>query len=151
MEAMQEPSSEPVRVDKWLWASRLVKTRQLGAEAVKGGRVHVNGRAVKPSKDVGPGDRLELTNGPVKVTVLIRATAERRGPAAVAQQLYDETAESVAGREAYAQQRRLENQAMAQIPSYYDRGGRPTKRDRRRYEADRDERRTRERGGGGRG
>jgi ribosome-associated heat shock protein Hsp15 len=145
MVAMQQPSSEPVRVDKWLWAARLVKTRPLGAEAVKGGRVHVNGRAAKPSKDVGPGDRLELTTGPVKVTVLIKATAERRGPAALAQLLYDETAESVAGREAYAEQRRLENQAMAQAPSYYDRGGRPTKRDRRRFEAGREERRDQDR------
>jgi len=143
MHGMQVPSSEPVRVDKWLWAARLVKTRQLGAEAVKGGRVHINGRAVKPSKDVGPGDRLELTTGPVTVTVVVRATAERRGPAALAQQLYDETAESIAGREAYAQQRRLEAQAMAQTPSYYDRGGRPTKRDRRRFEQDREARRAR--------
>src|SRR4051794_2342351 len=141
MDGMLEPSSAPVRVDKWLWAARLVKTRQLGAEAVKGGRVHVNGRAVKPSKDLRPGDRLELSTGPVKVTVVVRATAERRGPASVAQTLYDETAESVAGREAYAQQRRLEAQAMAQTPSYYDRGGRPTKRDRRRFEQDREGRR----------
>jgi ribosome-associated heat shock protein Hsp15 len=140
---MQEPSSEPVRVDKWLWAARLVKTRPLGAEAVKGGRVHINGRAAKPSKDVAPGDRLELTTGPVKVTVVVKATAQRRGPASLAQQLYDETAESVAGREAYAQQRRLEAQAIAQTPSYYDRGGRPTKRDRRRFEADREQRRDR--------
>jgi ribosome-associated heat shock protein Hsp15 len=145
---MQQPSYEPVRVDKWLWAARLVKTRPDGAEAVKGGRVHVNGRAVKPSRDVRPGDRLELTSGPVKITVNVRATAERRGPASLAQQLYDETPESIAGREAYAQQRRLEAQAMAQQPSFYDRGGRPTKRDRRRFEAGRDERRDRDRDGG---
>src|ERR1700742_1533073 len=138
MEAMQEPSSDLVRVDKWLWAARLVKTRPLGAEAVKGGRVQINGHAAKPSKDVRPGDRLELTTGPVKVTVVIKGTAERRGPASLAQQLYDETAESIAGREAYAEQRRLEAQAMAQTPSYYDRGGRPTKRDRRRFETDRE-------------
>jgi ribosome-associated heat shock protein Hsp15 len=149
MGGMQEPSAEPVRVDKWLWAARLVKTRQLGAEAVKGGRVHINGRAVKPSKDVAPGDRLELTTGPVKVTVVVRATAERRGPASLAQQLYDETADSVAGRAAYAQQRRLEAQAMAQTPSYYDRGGRPTKRDRRRYEQEREARRARGEKGSG--
>src|SRR4051812_45411468 len=141
---MQQPSYEPVRVDKWLWAARLVKTRPLGAEAVKGGRVPVNGRAAKPSKDVGPGDRLELTTGPVKITVHVKATAERRGPASLAQQLYDETPESIAGREAYAEQRRIEAQSMAQAPSYYDRGGRPTKRDRRRFEADRDQRRTRD-------
>jgi ribosome-associated heat shock protein Hsp15 len=142
---MPQPSFEPVRVDKWLWAARLVKTRPLGAEAVKGGRVHVNGRPAKPSKEVGPGDRLELTSGPVKVTVNIKATAERRGPASLAQQLYDETPESIAGRAAYAEQRRLEAQAMAAAPSYYDRGGRPTKRDRRRFETDRDERRQRDR------
>ena len=121
-------ASAPVRVDKWLWAARLVKTRSLGAEAVKGGRVHVNGRAIKPSKDVRPGDRLELTTGPVRIAVVVRGTAERRGPAAEAALLYDETAESVAGRERYAAQRRLE---AAVGP---DRGGRPTKRDRRRFE-----------------
>jgi ribosome-associated heat shock protein Hsp15 len=120
--------SEPVRVDKWLWAARLVKTRSLGAEAVKGGRVHVNGRAIKPSKDVRPGDRLELSTGPVRVTVVIRGTAERRGPASVAVQLYDETAESVAGRERYVAERRLA------ATNDIDRGGRPTKRDRRRFD-----------------
>jgi ribosome-associated heat shock protein Hsp15 len=121
-------ASAPVRVDKWLWAARLVKTRSLGAEAVKGGRVHVNGRAIKPSKDVRPGDRLELTTGPVRIAVVVRGTAERRGPAADAALLYDETAESLAGRERYAAQRRLDA-AMGT-----DRGGRPTKRDRRRFE-----------------
>jgi len=132
-------SQQPVRVDKWLWAARLVKTRALGSEAVKGGRVNVNGRAVKPSKDVGPGDRLELSNGPVKITVLIKATAERRGSATVAATLYDETAESVVGRAAYAEQRRLE---AASAPTHDpDRRGRPTKRDRRRFEADREQRR----------
>jgi ribosome-associated heat shock protein Hsp15 len=121
-------SSAPVRVDKWLWAARLVKTRALGADAVKGGRVHVNGRTIKPSKDVRPGDRLELTTGPLKIAVVIRGTAERRGPASEAALLYDETAESLAGRERYAAERRL---AAA---SGTDRGGRPTKRDRRRFD-----------------
>jgi ribosome-associated heat shock protein Hsp15 len=127
MRCMADPSA-PVRVDKWLWAARLVKTRSLGAEAVKGGRVHVNGRAIKPSKDVRPGDRLELSTGPVRMAVVVRGTAERRGPAAEAVLLYDETAESREGREAYAAQRRLEAAAGP------DRGGRPTKRDRRRFE-----------------
>jgi ribosome-associated heat shock protein Hsp15 len=132
-------ATAPVRVDKWLWAARLVKTRALGSEAVKGGRVHVNGRAVKPSKDVGPGDRLELSSGPVKITVLIKATAERRGSATVAATLFDETLESQAGRAAYAEQRRLD---AATAPTHDpDRGGRPTKRDRRRFEAEREQRR----------
>jgi ribosome-associated heat shock protein Hsp15 len=126
-----DEASAPVRVDRWLWAARLVKTRALAAEAVKGGRVHVNGRAIKPSKDVRPGDRLEITSGPVRISVIVLATAARRGPAAEAALLYEETAESRATREAYAEQRRLANAAETV------RGGRPTKRDRRRYEAGR--------------
>jgi ribosome-associated heat shock protein Hsp15 len=129
---MDEPSAAPVRVDKWLWAARLVKTRALGSEAVKGGRVHVNGRAVKPSKDIKPGDRLELTTGPARLSVVVRGTAERRGPASVAQTLYEETAESRAAREQAAAQRRLDAE-----PSTAERGGRPTKRDRRRFEQSR--------------
>jgi ribosome-associated heat shock protein Hsp15 len=134
-------ASAPVRVDKWLWAARLVKTRALGSDAAKGGRVHVNGVAVKPSKDVRPGDELVLTNGPLKTTVHIRATAERRGSATVAATLFDETPESVAAREAFRAQRRAEIQAIPR--SQYDDGGaRPTKRDRRRFEQDRARRRS---------
>lgn len=120
-----------VRVDKWLWAARLVKTRALGAEAVKGGRVHVSGRAVKPATAIRPGDRLALSTGAVRREVLVRATAERRGPASEAEKLYVETDESRAARERAAELRRLSP------PAAPDRGGRPTKRDRRRLENDR--------------
>jgi ribosome-associated heat shock protein Hsp15 len=122
---------EPVRLDRWLWAARLVKTRGLAAEAVRGGRVHVNGRAAKPSKDVRPGDRLEVTLGPRRIVLDVLATAERRGPASDAALLYAETPESVAERERAAAERRL---AAPPVP---DRGPRPTKRDRRRLEAER--------------
>jgi ribosome-associated heat shock protein Hsp15 len=136
-------ANAPVRVDKWLWAARLVKTRALGSDAAKGGRVRVNGVTVKPSKDVKPGDRLELSNGPLTTAVLVTGTAERRGSAAVAATLYDETPESIAAREAFRQQRRLEIQAIPR--SQYDDGGaRPTKRDRRRFEQDRTARRDRD-------
>ncbi len=118
----------PVRIDKWLWAARIVKTRALAAEAVKGGRVHVNGQAVKPSKDLRPGDRLEITLGQVRLAVVVRGTAERRGPAAEAQLLYEETGESRAARERLAAERRLAGAQSADL------GTRPTKRDRRRYE-----------------
>ena len=118
----------PVRVDKWLWAARLVKTRALAAEAVKGGRVHVNGNAVKPSRDVRPGDRLEVTIGTRKLTVDVRGTSERRGPATEAALLYEETPASRAAREREAADRRLAQ------PAGPDRGPRPTKRDRRRME-----------------
>jgi ribosome-associated heat shock protein Hsp15 len=114
-----------VRVDRWLWAARLAKTRPLAAEAVKGGRVEVNGQRVKPSKDVRPGDRLEVTIGQIKRMVVILGTAERRGPAAEAALLYEETPESIAARERFVAERR-----MAAMPAP-QRGGRPTKRDRR--------------------
>ena len=129
---------EVVRVDKWLWAARLLKTRSLAAEAVKGGRVQVNGQRVKPSKEVGPGDELEVTLGQVRRTVVVRAVAERRGLAKEAVLLYEETADSIAARELQAEQRRLTSPAPGA-----DLGARPTKRDRRRLDATR--------GGRGRG
>ena len=122
---------EPVRVDKWLWAARFFKTRGLAADAVKGGRVHLNGQPAKPAKDVKPGDRLEISIGQTRFTVDVVATSDRRGPAVEAARLYEETPESREARERAAEQRRL---APAPAP---DLGGRPTKRDRRRFERSR--------------
>jgi ribosome-associated heat shock protein Hsp15 len=116
-----------MRVDKWLWTARLFKTRALAAGAVRGGRVHVNGVPVKPSREVGPGDKLEMTLGPVRRTVIVRAAADRRVSAAEVADLYDETEKSVAARERQAELRRLAGPV--------DLGVRPTKRDRRRYDA----------------
>jgi ribosome-associated heat shock protein Hsp15 len=122
---------DAVRIDKWLWAARLFKTRPLAVDAVSGGRVEVNGARVKPSKDVKSGDVLELTRGEgVRMTIVVRALSDKRGPATVAQQLYEETAESVVAREAHAAQRRL-----VAPPPQFEGGGRPTKRDRRRLDA----------------
>jgi ribosome-associated heat shock protein Hsp15 len=118
-----------MRVDKWLWTARLFKTRALAAQAVKGGRVQVNGVAVKPGREVGSGDELELSLGPVRRTVIVRGAAERRVPAAEVASLYDETEESVKERERQAELRRL--------TAPVDLGGRPTKRDRRRFDAGR--------------
>src|ERR1700759_5608307 len=118
---------EPMRIDKWLWAARLSKTRAIAAEAVKDGRVKVNGVAAKPSKEVKPGDELELRTGPVRVNVVVRGTAPRRGPASEAQRLYEESAESIEARLRHAEERRLARQEGGE-------GGRPTKRDRRRLE-----------------
>jgi ribosome-associated heat shock protein Hsp15 len=125
---MEEPAA-PVRLDRWLWAARVVKTRALAAEAVKGGRVHVNGRAAKPSKEVRPGDRLEVTLGQgVRLALVVRGTAQRRGPASEAALLYEETDESRAARERQAAERRMAR------PMAEPGAGRPTKRDRRRWE-----------------
>jgi ribosome-associated heat shock protein Hsp15 len=134
---MPEPSSDPVRIDKWLWAARLAKTRPLAAEAVKGGHVELNGRRVAPGKRVAVGDGIELTIGGIPRSVVVRALAERRGPASVAATLYEETAESVAERERIVEQRRLERALEPRVP---EGGARPTKRDRRRLDAARERR-----------
>lgn len=118
-----------MRVDKWLWTARLIKTRSLATEAARGGRVHVNGVAAEPSREVGEGDELELTLGPIRRTVIVRGAAERRVSAPEAAALYDETAESIAERERQAELRRLGGPV--------DLGARPTKRDRRRFDAGR--------------
>jgi ribosome-associated heat shock protein Hsp15 len=121
---------EPVRIDKWLWAARLFKTRSLAADAVKAGRVAIDGQRVKPSRDVRIGDEIEVRVGQVRTVVVVKALSPRRGPASEAALLYDETAESRAGRERFAAERR----AAAQLDNG---GGRPTKRDRRRFDAGR--------------
>jgi ribosome-associated heat shock protein Hsp15 len=131
-------TAEPLRIDKWLWAARLVKTRALAADAVKGGRVKLNGERVKPSKDVSAGDQLEITVGQVRRTVIVLGTADRRGPASQAALLYEETAESRAARERHAAESRLAWAAGAQTT-----GARPTKRDRRRFDAAQSSRRGR--------
>jgi ribosome-associated heat shock protein Hsp15 len=120
---------ERVRIDKWLWAARFFKTRGDATEAVAGGLVQVNGARVKPSKDVGEGDRLEIRRGAIEWTVVVLGVAERRGPAKVAATLYEETSESREARERNALERRLAK------PLGADLGARPTKQDRRRIEA----------------
>jgi ribosome-associated heat shock protein Hsp15 len=117
-----------VRIDKWLWAARLAKTRGLAAEAVKGGRVELNGQRVKPAKEIKPGDRLVITSGLYRREVVVLELAERRVSAKEAERLYEETRESLAAREQLRAERRL---ASAPLPQP---GGRPTKRDRRRMD-----------------
>jgi ribosome-associated heat shock protein Hsp15 len=118
-----------VRVDRWIWAARFVKSRSLAADAVKSGRVQVNGSRVKPSKEIVPGDQLEITLGQVRRVVVVRATSDRRGPATEAALLYAETPDSVAARQQQAIDRGLGR------PPGADQGPRPTKRDRRRIDA----------------
>jgi ribosome-associated heat shock protein Hsp15 len=120
---------EEVRIDRWLWAARFFKTRSAATDAVSGGRVHLNGARVKPAKDVRPGDAVEVTVGDTRRTVVVLGVAERRGPASVAQSLYEETPESIARREQRAAERRLAR------PFGTDLGARPPKQDRRRLEA----------------
>jgi ribosome-associated heat shock protein Hsp15 len=120
---------EQARVDKWLWAARLFKTRSAATQAVLGGRVHVNDARVKPSKEVHAGDTVEVTIRSVKRTVEIAGVADKRGPAAAAAALYVEAPESISAREEAALERRLAR------PPGSDLGARPTKLARRRLEA----------------
>jgi ribosome-associated heat shock protein Hsp15 len=118
-----------VRVDKWLWAARFYKTRSLAAEAVLGGHVHVNGARVKPAKEVRVGDSVEIRKAELRWSVRVTDVADRRGPAAAAAALYEETPESRAARERAAAERRLAR------PLGADLGARPTKQSRRRLDA----------------
>ena len=129
-----KPSPDKVRLDKFLWAARFYKTRGLAAEEIDKGRVQVNGAAAKPAREVRLGDTLQMRQGAVLRTVRVKALSHMRGPAAVAQTLYEETPESIAQRERAAEQRRLGTEpALAQT------AGRPTKRDRRDLERAKDD------------
>jgi ribosome-associated heat shock protein Hsp15 len=120
---------EQARVDKWLWAARFFKTRSAATTAVVGGRIHVNGARVKPSKEVRVGDTVEVTIRSVKRTVEVAGVSDKRGPAAAAAALYVEAPESISTREEAALERRLAR------PPGADLGARPTKLARRRLEA----------------
>ena len=115
-----------LRLDKWLWAARFFKTRGLAAEAIGAGRVSVNAERAKPAKVVKPGDTVEIRRPPYEHVVTVRGISDRRGPAAEAQALYEETAESMARRATVA----AEMKAMP--PPVFK--GRPTKKDRRTLE-----------------
>jgi ribosome-associated heat shock protein Hsp15 len=115
------------RIDKWLWAARFFKTRSLAVEEIGRGRVSVNGHEVqKPARDVKPGDVVAVRQGYVLRTVVVKGLSDVRGPAPVAQKLYEETAESLRAREQAAEQRRLSPE-----PAHTIEHGRPTKRGRR--------------------
>ncbi len=121
--------SEKVRLDKWLWAARFYKTRSLAAEEVSLGRVQVNDQVAKPAREVKLGDRIAIKRQAITLTVVVEGLSNIRGPAPVARQLYEETADSIAAREKHAEQRRL-----APEPAHSFTSGRPTKRDRREME-----------------
>ena len=121
---MTDPTDR-LRLDKWLWAARFYKTRSLAAQAIDGGKVKLNGERTKPSKDVKPGDVIELRAGELQWRVEVRAVSARRGAAAEAAKLYAEDDASRARREQMLAARR------AGPHPAHDARGRPTKRDRR--------------------
>ena len=120
-----KPPIDKVRLDRWLWSARFYKTRSLAAAAVDGGKVHHRGVRVKRSQLVHVGDEIRIRKPPYEFLVEIRALSEHRGSAPDAQQLYRETAGSIAARE------KLRDQMRHQPTAAYEGKGRPTKKDRR--------------------
>jgi len=120
---------EKMRIDKWLWAARFYKTRSLASEDIDKGRIEVNGQTAKPSREVKTGDTVQVRQGAVQRTVVIAGLSAQRGPAPVAQLLYQETADSIEQRAKLALQQRY-----AREPAFSQEQGRPTKRDRRELE-----------------
>jgi ribosome-associated heat shock protein Hsp15 len=122
-----------LRIDKWLWAARFYKTRSLAAEEIGKGRVAVNGQEAKPAREVKVGDTVLLRREGVPRTVVVKGLSSMRGPAPVAQLLYEETPQSLAERERLAQLRH-----DAPEPAHSIEHGRPTKRGRRDLEQERE-------------
>jgi ribosome-associated heat shock protein Hsp15 len=114
-----------MRLDKWLWAARFFKTRSLATQAIDHGQVKLNGERIKPAREVRPGDRLEIHIGEFDWTLTVKALSMQRGPAPVAQTLYEEDPASHARRQQQVSDRKLAASPAASIK------GRPTKRDRR--------------------
>jgi len=114
-----------VRIDKWLWAARFFKTRGLAQLAVAGGRVMLNGDSVKPAHSVKPDDAIAVRVAELEWQVVVRGLSERRGPAAEAKKLYEESAASLAERQRLMDLRRWGAEPALRLK------GRPTKRDRR--------------------
>lgn len=121
-----------VRLDKWLWAARFFKTRTLAARACDLNRVEVQDQPAKPSRNITPGDTLRIRTDSAEFTVRVLDLSDLRGPATVAQKLYEESEESKAKRAEVAAQRRL----MPVFEVVHE--GKPSKRDRRRFESLRD-------------
>jgi ribosome-associated heat shock protein Hsp15 len=134
---------EPVPVDTWLWAARLVKTRAAAVEAIEAGHVHVNGEQAATGAKVGVGDTLELLVGEARIAVDVRGVATLRGPERIAQRLYEETDESAAEHDEAGERRA----AVPRLPAAQATAG-STKRDRRVSEQSANARRVAPRGGG---
>lgn len=104
---MDKEIQAQVRLDKWLWAARFFKTRSLAAEAIDGGKVHVNGERAKRSRIVRVGDQLEITRGREQFVIGVKELSDRRGSGAVAALLFDETEQSKLARKIVSDQQRL--------------------------------------------
>jgi ribosome-associated heat shock protein Hsp15 len=124
-----DTDNEDIRLDKWLWVARFFKTRSLAAQAINGGKVHLNGNRVKAARSISVGDRLRITIGFVEFHITVLALAKYRRPAKEASLLYVESDESIKAREEQRESRRLANAGYA-APAQ-----KPSKRDRRKIKS----------------
>ena len=103
----QEGGGQTLRTDRWLWCTRLFKSRSIAAEAVAGGKVHVNSRRVKPAQPLRVGDRVTITRTGFEFECEVLKLPDRRGSAPLAQGCYAETEQARAAREKFGEQARL--------------------------------------------
>ncbi len=125
---MDTPSTA-IRLDKWLWAARFFKTRSMAAQAISGGKVHVNGNRAKAARSVLPGDRMRITIGSMEFNITVMALAKFRRPAKEACLLYVESEESIKTRHEQQELRRMANAGFAGPAK------KPSKRDRRKIKS----------------
>ncbi len=122
---MPPNNEKKVRLDKWLWAARFFKTRNLAIDAINGGKIHVDGKRFKPSREARIGQCLSIRIGMVEREVIVQGVSDQRRPACEAQLLYEETQASIEQREKQTEERKTQ---VHMLP----RGsGRPTKKNRR--------------------
>lgn len=101
-----------VRLDKWLWAARLFKTRALAKDAIEGGKVDIDGQRPKPGKEIGLGTVMKVRQGWDEKTITVTGLSEQRRSAPEAQLLYQESEDSIKKREALAEQRKLQSAGL---------------------------------------
>jgi len=118
---------EAIRLDKWLWTARFFKTRKLAADAISGGKVHVNNQRAKPGKEVKPGTKLTITKDTYRWDVTIIALSSQRRSAKEAISLYEETAESLAKR----QQQIIQQREQRELFDFSGQDHKPNKKERR--------------------
>ncbi|HLT63469.1 MAG TPA: S4 domain-containing protein [Pseudohongiella sp.] len=112
MSTSHQESPGRIRLDKWLWAARLFKTRALAKTAIEGGKVEIDGQKPKPGKEIGVGAVLKVRQGWDEKTLTVLGLSEQRRSAPEAQQLYQESEESIRKREELAEQRKLQSAGL---------------------------------------
>ncbi len=121
------PELDSIRIDKWLWTARFFKTRKLAADAVSGGKVHINGQRCKPAKEVKPRMELSITKEPYQWNLTVEAINSHRRPAKEAVLLYKEDQNSIDKR----QELIIQEKEKRALTNHSERDHKPNKKQRR--------------------